>query len=207
MEFPPLPLFTEVELKSEIARVATFKKVPKGETLIRQGQYLKVLPIVVSGAIRVFQTFEDREILLYYVRANETCIMSLTACLFNNESASYAITDAPTQVLYIPSDYITDWQTRYPSWNKFILAAYRNRYDELLHEFTDAVFKKMDERVLDYLRNYRDTHSVHTIPISHQALALELGTTRVVISRILKSFELEGLIGLHRGSITLKKPF
>lgn len=207
MEFPPLPLFKEAELKSEIARVATFQKVPKGETLIRQGQYLKVLPIVISGAIRVFQTFEDREILLYYVRANETCIMSLTACLFNNESASYAITDSLTQVLYIPSDHITDWQTRYPSWNQFILAAYRNRYDELLHEFTDAVFKKMDERVLDYLRNYRDTHSVHTIPISHQALALELGTTRVVISRILKSFELEGLIGLHRGSITLKKPF
>jgi CRP/FNR family transcriptional regulator len=202
-----LPPFKEADLKIEMAQVATFQKIPKGETLIRQGQYLKVLPIVVSGAIRVFQTFEDREILLYYVRAHETCIMSLTACLFNSESASYAITDSPTEVLYIPSKYITEWQARFPSWNQFILNAYKNRYDELLHEFTDAVFKKMDARVLDYLRNYRDTHSVHTIPISHQALALELGTTRVVISRILKNFELEGLIGLHRGSITLKRPF
>jgi CRP/FNR family transcriptional regulator len=195
----------ELQLKEEIKNVGEIQSFKKGELLIREGQYLKVLPIVLKGSIRVFQTHEEREILLYYVSPQETCIMSLAACLFNNESPSYAITEEDTDVLFIPSSYISIWQKTYSSWNNFILKAYRNRYDELLDAFNNVVFKKIDQRVLSYLNEYAENHDTNKIPLSHQALAYELGTTRVVISRILKNFETKGKVILHRGYIQLKK--
>lgn len=195
----------ELELKEDIKNVGEIQSFKKGELLIREGQYLKVLPIVLKGSIRVFQTHEEREILLYYVLPQETCIMSLAACLFNNESPSFAITEEDTDILFIPSSYIHIWQRKYTSWNNFILKAYRNRYDELLDSFNNVVFKKIDERTLTYLNEYALNHNTNKIPFSHQALAYELGTTRVVISRILKNFETKGKLILHRGYIELKK--
>ena len=194
----------ELELKEEIKKVGDIQSFKKGELLIREGQYLKVLPIVLKGSIRVFQTHEEREILLYYVSPQETCIMSLAACLFNNESPSFAITEEDTDVLFIPSNYIPIWQRKYTSWNNFILKAYRNRYDELLDSFNNVVFKKIDQRVISYLNEYASNHNTNKIPFSHQALAYELGTTRVVISRILKNFETKGKVVLHRGYVELK---
>lgn len=195
----------ELELKEDIKRVGDIQSFKKGELLIREGQYLKVLPIVLKGSIRVFQTHEEREILLYYVLPQETCIMSLAACLFNNESPSFAITEEDTDVLFIPSSYIPIWQRKYTSWNNFILKAYRNRYDELLDSFNNVVFKKIDQRVISYLNEYASNHNTNKVPLSHQALAYELGTTRVVISRILKNFETKGKVILHRGYVELKK--
>lgn len=202
---PKFDIFHELDLIEEIQKVGEIKTFNKEELLIREGQYLKVLPIVLKGSIRVFQTHEEREILLYYVLPKETCIMSLAACFFNNESASNAITEEDTEVLFIPSHLIPVWQKKYPSWNEFILKAYRNRYDELLDSFNSVVFKKIDERIISYLKEYAIKHNTKNIPLSHQALAYELGTTRVVVSRILKNFEIEQKVVLHRGFIELKK--
>lgn len=205
VDFSRFELAKELELKEEIQKVGEIQSFKKGELLIREGQYLKVLPIVLKGLIRVFQTHEEREILLYYVLPQETCIMSLAACLFNTESSSFAITEEDTDVLFISSKYIPVWQRKYSSWNNFILKAYRNRYNELLDSFNNVVFKKIDERILSYLNEYSTNHNSNKIPLSHQALAYELGTTRVVISRILKNFETKGRVILHRGFIELKK--
>lgn len=195
---------TESELKKELEDSGRIQLFKKGELLIREGQFLKVLPIVLSGSIRVFQTHEEREILLYYVMPQETCIMSLAACFFNNKSTSNAITEDDTEVLFIPSDLIRVWQKKYPSWNNYILKAYRDRYNELLESFNNVVFKKTDERIMDYLKDYVRNHNTKNVPLSHQSLAYELGTTRVVVSRILKDFESRGLVKLHRGYIELK---
>ncbi|AWM14096.1 Crp/Fnr family transcriptional regulator [Flavobacterium sediminis] len=200
-----LNLFKEPELKEEIQKNGDIQSFSKDELLIREGQYLKVLPIVLNGSIRVFQTYEDREIVLYYVLPQETCIMSLAACFFNTGSASNAVTEEDTEVLFIPSHLIPIWQKKYPSWNEFILKAYRNRYNELLEAFNNVVFKKIDERIMIYLEEHATKNNSRNIPLSHQALAYELGTTRVVVSRILKNFEIEGKVILHRGYIELKK--
>ena len=194
---------TDLELRQEIEKVGIVQFFKKGEEVVRQGQYLKVLPIVLKGSIRVFQTHEDREILLYYVLPQETCMMSLNACLFNNESASYAVTDEDTYILQIPAPYIAKWQKQYPSWNKYVMDAFKNRYEELLDSFNNVVFKKIDERVLDYLNEYCKIHNTNKVKLSHKALAFELGTTRVVISRILKTFETKEKVKLHRGYIEL----
>ncbi|HEV8512780.1 MAG TPA: Crp/Fnr family transcriptional regulator [Cyclobacteriaceae bacterium] len=198
-----LGLFSELKLQEDIIENCEFLTLEKGEIIVREGQFVKVVPIVISGTIRVFQTKAEREILLYYVEPRQTCMMSLSACFFNNKSPSQAVAIESTQVLAVPATFITQWQKEYNSWNDFVIRTFRNRYDELLNTFESVAFDHIDKRVLEYLQSRASKQSNREVEISHQELANELGTTRVVISRILKQFELNGLIGLGRGSIKI----
>jgi CRP/FNR family transcriptional regulator len=201
--FEILHFFSEPNLRQEILEQGKILEIQKGETVIREGQYLGELPIVLSGSIRVFHQSEDREVLLYYVNPSNTCMMSLSACFFNNPSQSVAATEEDTKILSIPSFYITDWQKKYNSWNSFIIETFKTRYDELLNAFEAITFSHTDSRIWDYLKTYSQNNSTNKIPISHQKLANELGTTRVVISRILKQYENDGKLTLHRRTIEL----
>ena len=196
-------LFSELELQEKILEHCELKVLEKGDVVVREGEYVKVVPIVISGVIRVFQTKEDREILLYYVESNQTCMMSLSACFYNNESPSQAVAMERTEVLIVPTRYITQWQKEYTSWNNFVIKTFRNRYDELLNTFESVAFDHVDKRLLDYLQCRVSKQETKQIEISHLQLANELGTTRVVISRILKQFELDGKLVLHRGMIEM----
>lgn len=201
--FKKITFCTEPAFKEELLQHGKLLTFKKGDIIVRDGQYVKFLPIVIKGAIRVFQQKEDREILLYYVRAEETCTMSLAAAYFNNKSTSHGIVTEPTEVLIFPADLITEWQLKYSSWNKYVMTMFRKRYDELINSFEEIAFEHIDARVLAYLKNKSikdDTASVH---LSHQQLADELGTTRVVISRILKEYERQHKIKLFRGRIQL----
>lgn len=197
-------LFHEVELLDEILESGEITTYHAGDTVVRQGQYIKVLPLVLEGSIRVYQTREGREILLYYVTSHQTCMMSLSACFFNDQSPSYAVAAEKTEVLTIPTRFITQWQKKYSSWNNFVIKTFRGRYDELLNTFESVAFDHIDKRVLEYLHSRVATREGNTVEISHQQLANELGTTRVVISRILKQFEIDGQLELLRGVIKLK---
>src|SRR5246127_5327863 len=112
-----LSFFTEPRFKEELLQHGQLASFNKGDVIVRDGQYVKFLPIVLKGSIRVFQQSEDREILLYYVRAEETCTMSLAAAYFNNQSSSHGVVTEPTDVLIFPAEKITEWQLKYPSWN------------------------------------------------------------------------------------------
>lgn len=202
--FRTLDFLYEKELQEEILANSKVNSFKKGDVIVREGEYVKILPIVLSGAIRVFQTNEDREILLYYVESGQTCMMSLSACFFNNESPSQAIAITDTSILAIPSPFITLWQKKYHSWNKFVIRTFRLRYDELLNTFESVAFDHIDKRIMEYLIFRKNKSSTHIIQITHQELANELGTTRVVVSRILKQFEMNGSLILHRRGIELK---
>ncbi len=198
-----LNFLNEKDLKEAIienSKVLTFNK---GDVIVREGEYVKVLPIVIEGSIRVFQANEEREILLYYVESGQTCMMSLSACFFNNESPSIAIAAEESTIFAIPTKFIVKWQKEYKSWNDYIIRTFRKRYDELLFTFEGVAFEHIDKRILDYLSSRKDKNNSDIIEISHQNLANELGTTRVVISRILKQFELNGKVKLHRKGIEL----
>lgn len=203
--FPPiLRHLSEPELQALIQEHGQVLETEKGETIVRQGQFLSALPIVLSGSVRVFQQRGDREIMLYYVMPGQTCMMSLTACFFNNESASQAVAMEPTRILMLPARFIAEWQRRFVSWNNFIIATFRKRYDELLDNFEAVAFETVEQRVMHYLKRRQSTNQKPKIDLSHQALANELGTTRVVISRILKQFEQEGLLRIYRGGVELR---
>ncbi len=196
-----LGFLKEKELKEELYENSEILEFKNGDVIVREGQYVKVLPIVLSGSIRVFHANEEREILLYYVEPGQTCMMSLSACFYNNQSPSQAVASMDTTILAIPVAFITEWQRKYKSWNEYVIKTFRNRYDELLYTFEGVAFKHVDSRIMQYLLFRKGKEGNSLVNISHQSLANELGTTRVVVSRILKQFELENKVKLHRGGI------
>jgi len=202
--FNTLRSFTEPALRGEIEKNGKIIQAKKGDILIREGQYLDFLPIVLKGQIRVYQEKEDREILLYYVGPEQTCMMSLSSAYFDYNSKANGIAVKPTEILVLPAHVIADWQLKYPSWNRFIIGTFKSRYDELLSAFGNVAFKPIHIRVNEYLQGYVKSQKSTKIPLSHQTLANELGTTRVVISRILKQFEAEKKVKLYRGVIQVK---
>src|SRR5258705_4812085 len=202
--FKKLKSFPEPELQKEILKHGKILKAKKGDILIKEGQFLNFLPIVIHGQLRVYQQKEDREILLYYVGPEQTCMMSLSSAYFNNTSAANGMAVEPTDLLILPAKLIAEWQLKYASWNKFIIRTFRSRYDELLLSFGSVAFDPIPARVKEYLTKRSKSDGSKKIPVSHQTLANELGTTRVVISRILKQFEQEGMINQFRGHIELK---
>lgn len=198
--FSKITFFNDPGLKAELVEHGKVASFNKGDVIVRDGQYVKFLPIVLSGAIRVYQQKEEREILLYYVKAEETCTMSLAAAYFNNKSTSHGVVTEPTEVLIFPADKLVQWQMKYPAWNTYMVHMFRKRYDDLISSFEGLVFDHIDVRVLQYLKTKAADNSVN---LSHQQLASELGTTRVVISRILKDYEKQQKVKLHRGRIEL----
>jgi CRP/FNR family transcriptional regulator len=198
-----LKLFTEPELQAEILKYGKVIQANAGDVLIREGQYLNFLPIVIRGKIRVYQEKDDREILLYYVGPEETCMMSLSAAYLDYNSTANGMAIEPTEILVLPAHLIADWQLKYPSWNRYLVKTFKSRYDELLNAFGSVAFKPISLRVKEYLAAQARISNSKKIPLSHQTLANELGTTRVVISRILKQFEKNNALKLHRGYIQL----
>jgi CRP/FNR family transcriptional regulator len=200
--FRQLPFFPEPAFREELllCQVSSFNK---GDVIVREGQYVKFLPIVLSGSIRVFQKKEDREVLLYYVKPDETCTMSLAAAYFNNKSTSHGVVMEPTDVLIFPADLILSWQLKYPSWNQYVMRMFRSRYDQLINALEGLAFDHIPHRVWNYLQHSAADTQSKKISISHDELARELGTTRVVISRILKQLENEKRVKLLRGAIEL----
>ena len=201
--FSELKIFTEPELQTEILKHGKLIQAQSGDVLIREGQHLNFLPIVIRGRIRVYQEKDDREILLYYVGPEETCMMSLSAAYLDYNSAANGMAIEPTEILILPAYLIADWQLKYPSWNRYIIRTFKNRYDELLNAFGNVAFKPIALRTKEYLIGQSQLIQTKKIPLSHQTLANELGTTRVVISRILKQFENDSVVKLHRGHIEL----
>lgn len=202
--FSKLSFFREPELQDEMMTSGKIITARKGDVIIREGQRLDFLPIVVEGSIRVYRQWEDREILLYYVEEGQTCMMSLSSAYFNNISTANGMAMRDCAIFVLPARLIAEWQLKYPSWNEYIIHTFRNRYDELLMSFGSVAFEPVPTRVKEYLLKRSKTEGNSRVDVSHQTLANELGTTRVVISRILKQFEQEGFLKQYRGHIILR---
>jgi CRP/FNR family transcriptional regulator len=208
-----LRCFSEPGFQQEISEHGKLLLLHKGDVVVREGQYVKFLPIVLKGSVRVYQQKEDREVLLYYVREQETCTMSLSAAYFNNMSTSHGVAAEETEALIFPARLITEWQLKYPSWNSYVIRMFRSRYDQLISALEGMAFEHIDVRLIRYLSNAAPGNVISSagitcdasrrVNMSHQRLAHELGTTRVVVSRILKQFEREGKVKLFRGCIEL----
>jgi CRP/FNR family transcriptional regulator len=199
-----LPL--ENDLKAEMESKCSVASVGKDKTIVDEGCQMTVIPLLLSGSIRVFRRdYEtDREILLYYVNPGQTCMMSLVACFGDRVSKVNAVTEKNSELLMIPTAQVREWQKRYDSWNSFVINTFLDRYSELLRILEEISFRNIDERIRNYLKNYSDRNVTRLVKRTHQDIANELGTTRVVVSRILKDMESMGQVELRRGIIELK---
>lgn len=182
------------DLISEMLQFAIEKEIPKETELLREGQYIKVIPLVFSGLIRVFTRHEDKELLLYYIKPNESCIMSFSAGINNQPSKIYAETEEDSHLLLIPVDKLIRWTKQFPDFNSLFFLQYNLRYSDLLDTINSLLFDKLDKRVYDYLKEKVAVTQHNPLKISHRQIASELGTAREVISRIVKKLELEGKV-------------
>jgi CRP/FNR family transcriptional regulator len=193
--------FLGPDLISEIENQCEIVDIPRDTVILREGQYVKVIPIVIDGLIKVFSTFDEKELLLYYIQAKESCIMSFASSLKNEPSKVYAITEEDSRVLLLPIDKVANWIKQYPSINTLFYQQFNIRYAELMDTINHVLFNKMDKRLFDYLKERTRLTKQNPIKISHRQIASELGTAREVISRVMKKLENEGLVKQHTSSI------
>lgn len=192
----------EDELIEEISNVGVYKSFKKNETIIEIGDYLKSMPLLISGAIKVLREDKDGdELLLYFLERGDTCAMTLTCCIGNAQSEIRAIAESDTELLMIPVQKMEEWTAKYTSWRHFVFESYQNRLSEMLDTLDTIAFLKMDERLMKYLRDKAKINQSQTLKITHQQIAYDLHTSRVVVSRILKKLELDHKIKLHRNSV------
>ena len=191
------------ELAKEIMAVSVVKEIPQDTEILKEGQYVKVIPIVIDGLIKVFSRHEEKELLLYYIKPDESCIMSFSASLRNDPSKVFAITEEDTTVLLIPSDKAAKWTQQSPDFNSLFFQQYNVRYSDLLDTIHHVLFDKMDKRLYDYLRSKSELTLKNPMKISHRQIANELGTAREVISRVMKKLEHEGKVRQHSNSIEI----
>jgi len=194
----------EKELLEELDSVGKLMEVKAGTTIIDTGQYIRFIPILLEGNIKIIrQDDKEGEILLYYVGSNETCAMSLTCCLAHQKSRIRAVAEEDTTMLTIPVQKMEEWMVKYPSWNNFVMMTYSTRFDELLKTIDGIAFHKVDERLVKYLNDKSSVTGSKIIHVSHQQIAEELNSSREVISRLLKQLEHNGGIKLGRNKIEL----
>jgi CRP/FNR family transcriptional regulator len=190
------------ELLNEISLHGTLKKFSKNQIIIDIGQKLEFVPILLSGNIKVLREDEsENEILLYVLEEGDTCAMSLTCCFSNKMSKIRAVADKPSEVIMISILKMQEWLNTYEDWRNFILQSYQTRFNEMLETIDTLAFMKMDERLYKYLTDQVKLNASEIIESTHQSIADDLNTSRVVISRLLKQLEIEGKIKLGRNKI------
>jgi CRP/FNR family transcriptional regulator len=191
------------ELVSEMTEVAVIKEIPKDSIILKEGQYVKVIPIVTKGLIKVFSRHDDKELLLYYIRPNETCVMSFAASLKNEPSRVFAMSEEDTSAILLPVDHIAKWIRQFPDLNSLFYQQYNVRYSELLDTINHLLFNRMDKRLYNYLVEKKNITGKNPLKISHRQIANDLGTAREVISRVMKKLEGEGKVKQHSSSIEI----
>lgn len=194
----------EDALLDEISQFGTLKEISEGYNLIETGQYIKSMPLLISGAIKIMRDDNDGdELLLYFLESGDTCAMTLTCCLGNTKSEIRAVAELDTKLIMVPIGKMEEWTGKYKSWRNFVFESYHNRLMEMLETLDSIAFLKMDERLIKYLKDKYNITKDHIIYSTHQEIAYELHTSRVVISRLLKKLENQGKIELNRNNIKI----
>jgi len=176
----------------------------EGDIIMNYGKYLRMMPIVLKGTVKVLRMDENgKEILLYYLTSNESCSMAYSCCLEARKSEVKAIAEDEVTLLAIPHDKLDEWLCKYPGWKNYIMRSFNERFLELLKSIESIAFHKLDERLVAYLKEKQRLSGSSVIKASHYQIADELATSRVVISRLLKQLENDGKILLYRNEIKL----
>lgn len=190
------------QLLDKLLKEGTVKTFPPESVIIEEHDYIKNVPIVLSGSIKVFKLDEDgREILLYYIKPGESCVMSFLGAACNGTSKIRAVVEEQAEVLILPVYKAIDLIRDNPAWLEFIFQLYNRRFEELLAVVNAVVFQNVDDRLWDLLLTKVKMLHTNELVITHQQVADELGTAREVVSRLLKQLERNNKIQLSRNKI------
>lgn len=194
----------EDELLDEIEKVGIYKKLRENELLVDIGDQMTGVPLVLEGAIKIVR--EDKhgeEILLYFLERGDTCASSFGSALSSKRCGIRAIAEKDSEIVFLPIEKLDEWLIKYKSWRNFVIDSYNIRLNEMMETIDTLAFMKMDERLYKYLTDKAQIMRDTTLNTTHQDIAYDLHTSRVVISRLLKQLENEGKIKLHRNKIEI----
>lgn len=194
----------EVKLLQELLQIGNYMEVEEGHILMKPGGFIRFVPIIISGSIKILRADQDgREALLYYIGGLDSCAMSLTCCLNHRHSEITAIAEEKTELISVPVEKIEEWMIKYSTWKQFVFTTYQKRFEDLLGAIDQIAFHKLDERLLGLLTRKSKQCSCSVFTITHEELGQELSTSREVISRLLKQLEKLGKVRLSRNKIEL----
>ncbi len=194
----------EKELLEEIAEVGTLKQVSAGDRIMDIGNYVSSMPLLLHGAIKILREDPDgNELLLYFLERGDTCAMTLSCCLGQTKSEIRAVAETDAGLIMVPINKMEEWTAKYKSWRNFVFESYHTRLSEMLDTIDTIAFLNMDERLIRYLRDKAKINQDENVQSTHQQIAYDLHTSRVVISRLLKKLEIEGKISLQRNQIKI----
>lgn len=187
-------------LKKEIQRASKIIDVPAGQIIVNSGDKMDYVPFVLDGSVRVYVENEDvsKELLLYYVDSGQTCMMSMIAGFTNKISKVSAETESDSSLMLVPADKIRKWQIEYEEWNNLILELFLDRYDNLISTIEELSFKKVEDRLIKYLNNYKDRNGYIKIDKTLKEIARDIASSREVVSRTLKKLQNDNKIKLGK---------
>ena len=194
----------EPALLAEIEQKSMVMEVKSGDTLLNVGQTIRAVPLLVSGVVKVSRITDDgQELLLYYVKEGESCAMTFNCCMLAQQSVIKGAAEEDSVLVCIPAQLMEEWMVKYNSWKKYVMSTMLARFSELIKSIDDVAFKKMDERLLNYLKEKSRVTGSSVLNLTHQQIGDELGTNRVVISRLLKKMENDKKLLIYNKQIKL----
>jgi len=196
----------EEELIDEIVKVGYFNKIQSGKLLVDIGDYLTHIPLILKGVIKIIRPEkEGDELALYYLEPGDTCAISFANCINKKQSIFRGIAESDIEAIFIPVEYVDDWLAKYKSWRHFIIDSYHFRLLEMVESIDSLAFMKMKTRIWKYLTQKVKISNDIDLEITHQDIATDLNSSRVVITRILKTLHDEGKIYSTRSKVKVLK--
>ncbi|MBS3914400.1 MAG: Crp/Fnr family transcriptional regulator [Bacteroidetes bacterium] len=194
----------EPELIQEIENRGKVQKITAGSTFLDIGDAVRNMPLIMHGTIKVMrQDEEGHELLLYYVNPSESCAMTFTCCMQQYPSEIRAVAETDVEMILLPISVMDEWLVKYPTWKAFVMKTFKNRFDELLRNIDQIAFQKLDDRLVLYLKQISKSTGSTLVNLTHEQIATDLGSSRVVISRLLKRLENDRRVILYRNQIKL----
>lgn len=198
----------EPALIKEMYQFGVIKHFKEGDVIMDYGKYIRMMPIVLKGTIKVYRMDDSgNEILLYYLSSNESCSIAYSCCVEAKKSEVKAVAEDDVELLAIPHIKLDEWLCKYSSWKNYIMHSFNERFLELFKSIESIAFRKLDERLISYLKEKQRISGSSIIKTSHNQIAEELATSRVVVSRLLKQLENDKKVILYRNEIKLMKEF
>lgn len=194
----------ESELKREILDIASLLTLPADMLIMDIGQKVEVIPLIVSGSVKVFrEDEEDHELFMYYLGPGEACAITMICSAREGYSKIKAIPEEETTFIVVPISKLDEWMPKFKSWYYFVMDTYQDRFEELLKVVDGIAFHRMDERLIEYLEKNAEANQTNLIHKTHQQIAVELNSSREVITRLLKKLEQRGVVRVNRNQIEL----
>lgn len=198
------PDFVEPGLQQVLANEGQLHHFREGDVIMDYGGYIRMLPLIISGTIKISRLADDgSELFLYYLTRGESCTMTFSCCMYDKQSEIRAVAEEDTTVFALPPQRLDEWMMRYKSWKNFVMLSYDQRLNELIKTVDQISFYQLDQRLFEYLSKRAAIHEDKTIITTHQQIADDLNASREAVSRLLKVFERKGKISLGRNMITV----